>query len=470
MQKWGADALYRGGRGVKNYDLIIAGAGFAGIYSAWRMARNGARVALVEASDKIGGNLYSGEWNGYFIDNGTHNFDIRTPLGEAFFTDILRDNILIFTDQKWATVTGSTWTHMFEFPDFSHDSPDVAARALDEMQALRSTARSGSTPEDYLGWYAETYGQTLARHIAPMLGKLSGSDPASISVDAAGSLTMFGRPKLGTDAEMIALKQSAQFWDDRLGVSLMSGDARFAGASKNLRFAYPARRGLRGFCDSALERLEELGVDVLTSSPLSDIDDTGGGVIVTAGKTRLGAAKLFWSLPEALLVDQLGLDHDLKSIMAPVGTCFFAFEVAADMIEGPDYLQDYNVDRLPFRYSKPGVYGSQTKADGYTLVMAEVPCHPKDIKTTLTDENSAAAFDAMVGTGYLKPGTTARASHRRGHPVAYTLPKVGWRPAFDAAQADIRAVSDRIIGIDFGYRGRASFMTFFDAKLEAALT
>ncbi|MFV2051625.1 FAD-dependent oxidoreductase [Aliiroseovarius sp. YM-037] len=455
---------------MKNYDLIIAGAGFAGIYSAWRMAGNGARVALVEASDKIGGNLYSGEWNGYFIDNGTHNFDIRTPLGDAFFTDILRDNILIFTDQTWATVTQSTWTQMFEFPDFSHDSPDIAAKALDEMHALRSTPRSDSAPEDYLGWYAETYGQTLSQLIAPMIRKLTGSDPAAVSVDAAGSLTMFRRPKLGTDAEMIALKQSAPFWDDRLGVSLMSGDARFAGASKNLRFAYPARQGLRGFCDSALQRLETLGVDVLTSSPLSDIKDKGDGVVVTAGKQKLRAAKLFWSLPEALLADELGLNHDLKSIMAPVGTCFFAFEVAEDAIEGPDYLQDYSADRLPFRYSKPGVYGNQTKPDGHTLVMAEVPCHPKDIKATLTEENSAAAFKAMVETGYLKPGTRANAAHQWGHPVAYTLPKVGWRPAFDAAQADIRAVSDKIIGIDFGYRGRASFMSFFDAKLETALS
>ena len=83
---------------MPNYDIIIAGAGFAGIYSAWRLARAGKQLALVEAADYIGGNLQSRPWNGYWIDNGTHNFDIRTPIGEEFYYDILGENILVFED------------------------------------------------------------------------------------------------------------------------------------------------------------------------------------------------------------------------------------------------------------------------------------------------------------------------------------------------------------------------------------
>ncbi len=454
---------------MKIYDIIIAGAGFAGIYTAWRLAKAGQKVALVEAAHFIGGNLQSKPWNGFWIDNGTHNFDIRTDLGEAFYSDILREKALIFEDQPWACTIDKTWTHGFESPDFGADDPAFSALVLAELEALQAAPAAKKKPQTYVDEYKETYGCALSARLVPMMRKYTGSDPRDFAPEARGLMGMFSRLKLGNDAEMIALKSSDPFWDDRLGVTLHCGDPRFIGKNVNKRFTYPAEKGLKGLCDAAQERLSEMGVDILLSSSGSAISDVKSGIEVQAGDHILRGRKIFWSLPEVVLAKILEIDVDLMQSAIPVGTCFFAFEVPENKILGPDYLHDYSMDRLPFRYNRQGVYGQQTKPNGQSLVVTEVPCHPKDIAATATAENLQSAWEAALDIGFVAPGTHYSNAIFWSHPVSYTVPKVGWRGPYDAAQDQIKSNSRNIVGIEFGYRGRSNFMTLYETKLQHQL-
>lgn len=449
---------------MNQYDLLIVGAGFAGIYTAWAEARKGRKIALIEASDKIGGNLNSVPWNGYWLDNGTHNFDIRTEQNEAFFLDILRVDALIFENQDWASTMGSTWTYGFEFPDFYPDFPETARNAMGELETLTGDAPTESTV-GYLDWYRQTYGSTLADAILPMVRKYTASDPSDLSVDARESLGAFNRLKLGPDADMVLRKEASSFWDSRLAVTLDCGDPRFLGNNTNRRFAYPASKGLTGFCEAAETRLCELGVDIFTSCPVTSIEEISADVVVEAGQQNLSAPILFWSLPEIGLGKILGINVDLTKSATPVGTAFFAFEVQKDTILGPDYLHDYAPDRLPFRYNKAGVYSGQTKSDGHTYVTCEIPAHPARLKNLTTEEIADQAWEAMLDVGYLKPDTDFRDRTFWGHPVAFTLPKIDWRIQYEKMQNEISSRSDRIIGIAFGYRGRAAFMSHYNDSL-----
>ena len=65
---------------MKRADVVVVGAGFAGIYAAWALARAGAQVTLVDSNDAIGGVLRSRVWKDFWLDNGTHNLDMRTAL------------------------------------------------------------------------------------------------------------------------------------------------------------------------------------------------------------------------------------------------------------------------------------------------------------------------------------------------------------------------------------------------------
>ncbi|NRA99092.1 MAG: NAD(P)-binding protein [Rhodobacteraceae bacterium] len=443
--------------------MIIAGGGFAGIYAAWRLAREGYAVDLIEAAPTLGGNLNSREWNGYWLDNGTHNFDMRSDLGAAFYPDILGNDLLVFEDQQWATTNDKTWISGFELPDFT-DEPEFAARALAELAALEHAA-AGPPPETYADVLLAKFGPALAARLSPMVKKYTGADPAEISADAAGLLGMFSRVRLGTDDDMLALKRTSSFWDDRLGVSLYCGDADFIGLNANKIFAFPARKGLTGFCEAADRRLRALGVAIRTGAPVDGVEHIDGGIAVTVGEDRIEGRALFWSLPETHLMKIIGADVDLMSSAHPVGTAFFAFEVDQDAIVGPDYLHDYSGKRLPFRYNKAGVYGAQTKPDGRTYVTCEMPGHPKDLRDVITDDNAQAAWDALRDVGYLRADAVAHDRFGWSHPVAYTLPKTGWRDGYDAAQAAIQAASPNIHGIAFGYRGRLAFMRFFEDTL-----
>ncbi|MGH8826236.1 MAG: protoporphyrinogen/coproporphyrinogen oxidase [Jiangellaceae bacterium] len=62
-----------------SYDLIVLGAGPAGLAAAWRAAQRGLKVALVERADHLGGLAATVEVDGVRADQGSHRLDIRTP-------------------------------------------------------------------------------------------------------------------------------------------------------------------------------------------------------------------------------------------------------------------------------------------------------------------------------------------------------------------------------------------------------
>jgi squalene-associated FAD-dependent desaturase len=59
---------------MKTYDVIVVGAGFAGLSTAVRLARGGARVLVVEARGRLGGRAtaFADRETGELVDNGQH--------------------------------------------------------------------------------------------------------------------------------------------------------------------------------------------------------------------------------------------------------------------------------------------------------------------------------------------------------------------------------------------------------------
>ena len=50
---------------MKHADVVVVGAGFAGIYAAWALARTGAQVTLVDSNGAIGGVLRGRVWKDF---------------------------------------------------------------------------------------------------------------------------------------------------------------------------------------------------------------------------------------------------------------------------------------------------------------------------------------------------------------------------------------------------------------------
>ncbi len=457
---------------MKSCDIIVAGGGFAGIYAAWRLARDGASVALLEASDGLGGNLRSRGWGRYRLDAGTHTLDLGQAAARTFYTDVLGDELRILDAPCWASTLGATWTAGFERPDFAPDAPDLAALALTELGRLEAATAADVpvTPDTgYLDWYRSMHGHALADAIEPMVRKVSGSDPALLSVDARDALDMFSRPKLGDDDRMVELKASGDFWNARVGVTLDCGDPRFTGVDVRGRIGYPRGGAMLRLCELAERRLRELGVEVVTGAAIERVRDDSGTVTVDAGGGAYAATALLWTLPDNVLAAQLGLSDRTRDLAVPVGTALFAFEVDRDSIVGPDYLTDYSPARSPFRYNRLGSYGGQVTVAGLTPVMAEVPCHPARLASGLGSDAADAAWAAMLDCGFLRADARRTRQTAWGVPVAYALPRPGWRSAHEALRSVLRRRLPGALTLPAGSRGRGTFVAYYERDLHEVL-
>jgi hypothetical protein len=187
----------------------------------------------------------------------------------------------------------------------------------------------------------------------------------------------------------------------------------------------------------------------------------------SGGDLRVGRA--FWTLPDHSLLDVLGLDLDIKATAQPVGSAFYAFELPARDIAGLEYLHDFNENRLPYRYNSCGLYSGQVRDDGTTFVMAEVPSHPAKLTPLLTKEVAAEVWRAMLDVGFVRAGATPSAQANWSIPVAFTLPRIGWKAPMAAAKAAIHERAPQISTIAFGYRGRHAFMNHFENTLQHEL-
>jgi hypothetical protein len=442
------------------HDLLIVGGGFAGIYAAWCCARAGMKVALIERADHIGGTLNSVEKLGYLVDIGAHHLDLRTPGSAAFYEDILGGDLRVLQDHGWASTTGGKMTPGLEAPDFSTSDTGLCALALAELADVNPDNPQPDALPDWLVW---KFGPTLGSRLGQLVAKVVGGPIDALDRDAAASLGMFNRIKLGSDEAMVALKSGSSKMDARLAVSLDCRDPRFHGKSSVLRFGYPDKGALRALCLAAQDRLRELGVDLRLGTTVGSIRATLEWVDLDTTTGHLSAANLLWTLPDTSLLQLLGLANSGLNVSQPVGAAIHVFEVMEADILGPSYTHDFALDRVSFRYARAGTYSRQVRPDGRSFVLSEIPCHPKDIGTASAMRD--VVWRDLQVSGYLRSGAVALAHDVIAYPVAYTLPRLGWQPLVQAEATAIARHSQRILNIPFGHRGRDSFMAYFDTYL-----
>ncbi|MDB3935554.1 FAD-dependent oxidoreductase [Granulosicoccus sp.] len=480
---------------MKTSDVAIVGGGFTGIYSAWKLANAGMQVTLFESAEQLGGaSMSSHLWQGHWVDNGTHNLDLRSDEGYDFFSDILGSDLHIIEQHNWASTIGGQWTPGIESPDFSVNAEKTSRLALRQMQKLRDgldetestsrwsnnssvfqstkclSQRTQSSSESTLArWYTDNYGEVLAKSINPMIRKASGSQAGLMSADALKTLDMFRRIKLGEDHEMIDLKKSSEFWDQRLAVTLSCGDERYLGMNIKPRFGYPGRQGLGGFGRHALRRLNDLGVNICTSEAVISLSNKNSIFQIQSGEQKLKSKKLLWTLPDHVLAQLIGLKTDLRQYQLPVGFSLYAFEVPRHCVAGPDYLCDFGQDTLAFRYSHPSRYTNSYTNDDFGYVLVEIPTHPKDMQVLQTPEFKKRAWQDLLASGYLHENSHYRNSICWPLMVGYSVPCPGFLKIYSEYLQELEVQLPGVKTIEPGLRGRSAFISGYEKQLHNEL-
>ncbi|MFF3330853.1 protoporphyrinogen oxidase [Streptomyces sp. NPDC002888] len=180
--------------GTSTGHVVVIGAGVAGLSAAHRLLGHGARVTVLEASDRIGGKLLPGEIAGARVDLGAESMLARRPEAVALAREVGLDGSL----QPPATATASIWTRGALRPmpkGHVMGVPGTAAALTGVLsdEGLARIERDADLPRTEVGddvavgeYVAARLGREVVdRLVEPLLGGVYAGDAYRISMRSA---------------------------------------------------------------------------------------------------------------------------------------------------------------------------------------------------------------------------------------------------------------------------------------------
>jgi protoporphyrinogen oxidase len=165
-------------------DVVVIGAGPAGLTAAYELGKRGGTATVLEADDVVGGISRTVERDGYRFDIGGHRFFTKVPEVEALWHEILSDEDFLLRPR----------TSRIYYQGKFYDYPIKVMNALTNLgpvEALRCMlsflwvrVRPPQDQSTLEGYIARNYGWRLYRHFFKTYSeKVWGVPPAAMSAD-----------------------------------------------------------------------------------------------------------------------------------------------------------------------------------------------------------------------------------------------------------------------------------------------
>ncbi|MFI8093701.1 protoporphyrinogen oxidase [Streptomyces sp. NPDC086080] len=281
--------------------VVVVGAGIAGLAAAHRLLDLGARVTVVEASDRVGGKLLPGEVAGARVDLGAESLLARRPEAVGLARDVgLADRL-----QPPATASAALWTrgalrpmpkgHVMGVPG----SADALAGVLSD-EGLARIGRDADLPRTEIGddvaigeYVAARLGREVVdRLVEPLLGGVYAGDAYRISMRAAV-------PQL--------------FEAARTHTSLTEGVRAIQAKAAAARQTGPVFMGIAGGVGSlplaVADSVRARGAEILTGTPVTSLRrEQEDGWRVVAGDRVLPADAVVLAVPAPAAAGLLGAE------------------------------------------------------------------------------------------------------------------------------------------------------------------
>jgi oxygen-dependent protoporphyrinogen oxidase len=272
--------------------VVVIGAGIAGLAAAHRLLERGARVTVLEASDRVGGKLLPGEIAGARVDLGAESMLARRPEAVALAREVgLADRL-----QPPATATASIWTRgaLRPMPKGHVMGVPGTAAALSGVlsdEGLARIDRDAELPRTEVGddvavgeYVAARLGREVVdRLVEPLLGGVYAGDAYRISMRSAV-------PQL--------------FQAARSHTSLTEGVREIQAKAAAAQQTGPVFMGLQGGVGTlplaVAESVRARGGEILTGAPVTELSHSaadGGGWRVVTGERVLHADAVVLAVP-----------------------------------------------------------------------------------------------------------------------------------------------------------------------------
>ncbi|MEW2115377.1 protoporphyrinogen oxidase [Streptomyces sp. NPDC005474] len=273
--------------------VVVIGGGIAGLAAAHRLLDRGARVTVLEASDRLGGKLLPGEIAGARVDLGAESMLARRPEAVALAREVGLDDHL----RAPATSTASIWTRgaLRPFPKGHVMGVPGSASALAGVlsdEGLARIERDADLPRTEVGddvavgeFVAARLGREVVdRLVEPLLGGVYAGDAYRISMRSAV-------PQLFEVARTHAsLTEGVRGIQARMAAAPQQGGPVFMGI----------QGGVGQLPLAVAESVRARGGEIVTGAPVTELRRTSGTSAawrVVAGERVLDADGVVVAVP-----------------------------------------------------------------------------------------------------------------------------------------------------------------------------
>jgi protoporphyrinogen oxidase len=400
---------------VPQADLVVLGAGPAGVGAAFRAARAGHRVVVVERGQGPGGAAGSFELDGIRVDHGSHRLH---PAVEPRILGELRG--LLGSELQRRPRNGRVYLEgrWIRFPlrpaDLARRLPPsfLAAAARDAATGWARRARADTFAE--VLWAG--LGPTMChRFYFPYARKLWGLDPSELAGEQARRRVTAGSPgRLLARVARGARRDGSFFWYPRRGFGSISERLAEAAAAAGAELRFGA----------AAERVS-LGA--------------AGAAVTLAGGGTVTAERLWSTIPLPVLA-RIAEPAPSADLLAAAGRLAFRAMLLVYLVLEGDRYSPYDAHYLPdagtpvTRVSEPTNYRDGDDPPGRTVLCAELPCERDGELWRAADGELAVLVQAALRDRGL-PAPAVRAVAVRRLPAVYPVYRVGYAGAFDALDA-----------------------------------
>ncbi|HEX2192593.1 MAG TPA: NAD(P)/FAD-dependent oxidoreductase [Acidimicrobiales bacterium] len=412
----------------QDLNVVIIGAGPAGLTAAWQLAKAGHTSTVLEADDVVGGIARTAERDGWRFDIGGHRFFTKVKAVEDVWHEILPDEDFL-TRPRMSRIYYNK--KFFDYPL----KPMNALKGLGLVEAVRCVASYGwariRPPKDqstFEGWTASRFGYRLYRiFFKTYTEKLWGVPATEIQADWAAqrikNLSLF---KAITNAILPKRNQKDI-------TSLIE------------EFQYP-KYGPGMMWERCRELVEERGTKVIMGAPVTHVHHQGGkavAVTATSGDTptRYEASHVISSMPISTLLKIMDPAPPDDVLAAADGLGYRDFLTIALVVPEeagfPDnWIYVHSPDVKLGRIQNFGSWSPWLVKEGRTCLGLEYFVFEGDeLWNTPDDELVELGTRELRQLGLLDPGTDVEAGYVVRMPKAYPM----YDAAYKANVARLRA-------------------------------